>query len=327
MTREDDLARHPKPESRPCLATILFPAQLKEIPLRALVLGAGGQLGAELVSELKSRNHTVFGFGRQELDITDPEAIAHAFAAYSPDCVINSAAYNMVDIAEREPAVAMNINGLAVRSLALACRKAEAVFMHFSTDHVFDGTKTEPYTEDDLPSPPSAYAISKLTGELFARAYCEKSYVVRVAGVFGPAGRFTNRGNFPELVLKKAAEGSPLRVVEDFFASPTYAPALASRCLDLLERTPPGLYHLGGGTTISWYEYGLKILAAAGLTADIQPTNHREFLTPARRPMHAGLSNAKAEKLGIAPMPPLEEALKEYMGIRNRMPEPDDTGA
>jgi dTDP-4-dehydrorhamnose reductase len=295
--------------------------------LRTLVLGAGGQLGAELVSELKHRGHVVFAFGRQELDITDPKAIAHAFSAYSPDGVINSAAYNQVDIAEREPEVAMNINGLAVRELALACRNAGATLMHFSTDHVFDGTKTEPYTEDDLPNPPSAYAVSKLAGELFARAYCEKTYVVRVAGVFGPAGRFTNRGNFPELVLKKAAEGSPLRVVEDFFASPTYAPALASRCLDLLEKTAPGLYHLGGGTTISWYEYALKILAAAGLTADIQPTNHREFLTPARRPRHAGLSNAKAERLGIAPMPPLEGALQEYMGIRNRMPAPDETRA
>ena len=98
--------------------------------------------------------------------------------------------------------------------------------MHFSTDHVFDGDKGEPYMEEDAPNPPSAYAVSKLAGELYARASLEKLYVVRVAGVFGPAGRYTRRGNFPELVIRKAEEHSPLKVVKDFFATPTYAPAL-----------------------------------------------------------------------------------------------------
>ena len=164
--------------------------------------------------------------------------------------------------------------------------------------------------------------FSKLAGELYAQACLDKLYVVRVAGVFGPAGRYTSRGNFPELVLRKAAEGSPLRVVEDFFATPTYAPALASRSIDLLEAGVFGLYHLGGGTLVSWYQYALKILAASGLEADIQPTNHREFSTPARRPMRSGLSNAKIERLGVAKMPPLEEALADYMQRRKQVKAP-----
>ena len=118
---------------------------------------------------------------------------------------------------------------------------------------------------------------------------------------------------------RKAAH---LRVVEDFFATPTYAPVLASRSIDLLERSAFGLYHIGGGTLVSWYQYALKILAAGDLEADIQPTNHREFSTPARRPMRSGLSNAKIERLGLAKMPPLDEALADYMERRKQVKTP-----
>ena len=263
--------------------------------------------------ELGRRGHQVVGLGRQQLDITSASDVDKAFDLHKPEWVINSAAYNLVDLAEKEPELAMQANGFAVRLLAIASQRSGATFMHFSTDHVFDGTQTDAYTEDDLPNPPSAYAVSKLTGELYAKAYCDKVFLVRVAGVFGPAGRYTKRSNFPELILRKAAERTPLRVVEDFFVTPTYAPALASRAIDLLEGVPAGLYHIGGGTTISWYDYALQVLALAGLKADIEPSNHREYVTPARRPRHAALSNAKIESLGIPKMPPLEEALKEYL--------------
>ena len=290
--------------------------------MRALVLGAGGQLGAELVAELRRRGITVVGLSREELDITNREAIADVFQKHVPGWVLNCAAYNHVDLAEKEPETAMRINGVAVHSLAVACQWNSSVLMHFSTDHVFDGNKEEPYVEEDTPNPPSAYAVSKLAGEHYARAVLDKLYVVRVAGVFGPAGRYTRRGNFPELVIRKAEEGSPLKVVEDFFATPTYAPALASLCVDLLQRAPFGTYHIGGGVKVSWYEYALKILSAAGLDADIQPSNHREYKTAARRPRNAELSNAKIEALGLEKMPSLEEALAEYVELRKKVKHP-----
>jgi dTDP-4-dehydrorhamnose reductase len=290
--------------------------------LRALVLGAGGQLGAEIVDELHRRNHVATALGRRQLDITNPAAVDASFQEHQPQWVVNCAAYNKVDLAEKEPETAMKINGLAVRTLAVACQDTGATFLHFSTDHVFDGAKRAPYTEEDAPNPPSSYAVSKLAGELYARALCESLYVVRVAGVFGPAGRFTRHSNFPELILRKAQEGAPLRVVDDFFATPTYAPALASRSLDLLERAAQGLYHIGGGTSISWYHYALKILEVAGLEADIQPTNKENYPTPARRPRQAALSNAKVEKLGLAPMPSLDDALRDYMKQREQVKPP-----
>jgi dTDP-4-dehydrorhamnose reductase len=279
-------------------------------------------LGAEIVAELNRREYAVTALGRRQLDITDPGAVEAVFEKHQPQWAINCAAYNKVDLAEKEPEIAMKVNGLAVRNLAAACRDGGATFMHFSTDHVFDGTKGSPYVEEDAPNPPSCYAVSKLAGEFYARALCESLYLVRVAGVFGPAARYTRHSNFPELVLRRALEGAPLRVVDDFFATPTYAPALASRCVDLFERAPHGLYHIGGGTAISWYRYALKILEAALLQADIQPTNRENYPTPARRPQQAALSNAKVEKLGIAPMPLIEEALRDYMEKRESLAPP-----
>jgi dTDP-4-dehydrorhamnose reductase len=290
--------------------------------MRAIVLGAGGQLGVELKDELRRRRHSVVAVDRGKLDITVPAAVEALIARHKPDWVFNTAAYNQVDKAESEPEVAMKVNGLAVRTVAVACEKFGATLLHYSTDHVFAGTKAQPYTERDLPAPPAAYGVSKLAGEHYARGNCEKSYVVRVAGVFGPAGRFTNRSNFPELVLRKAKAKEPLRVVNDFFATPTYAVPLAGLSIDLIEKAGPDLYHIGGGETISWYEYALRIVKAAGVEADVQPTNHREFVTPARRPRRSSLSNAKVEALGFAPMPTLDEALKDYMIRRAKVRRP-----
>ena len=283
---------------------------------KALVLGTRGQLGTELVRELVSRGHQVAGLGREELDITRADLVEQALRLHHPDWLINAAAYNQVDVAEREPLAALQANGLAVRHMATACRDARAILLHFSTDHVFDGTKTTPYTEQDIARPVSAYGVSKLAGELYAQAYLERHYIVRTAGVFGPAGRRTNRGNFLELMLRMAAEGRAIRVVEDFYASPTYAPVLAARSIDLLERAPFGLYHIGGGCEISWYAYALMIFFEAGLRAEISPTNEREWVTPARRPKYSVLSNAKMEAAGLAPVPPLPHAIQEYLRRR-----------
>lgn len=285
--------------------------------MQAVVLGAGGQLGVEIVREMRERGHSVLGVSRSQLDITVSQAVDGLLKRHNPRWVVNCAAYNQVDLAEREPQKAMRINGLAVRTIALACQEIGATLLHYSTDHVFDGAKGSPYVEDDLPSPPSAYAISKLAGEHYARANCDKTFVVRVAGVYGPAGQYTNRGNFPELVLRKAVAKELLRVVDDFFATPTYAVPLAARSIDLLEKAPFGTYHIGGGQTISWYDWARKILAAANLEADLQATNQREFVTAARRPRHASLSNAKIEGLDIEEMPNLDESLADYLRRRS----------
>jgi dTDP-4-dehydrorhamnose reductase len=285
---------------------------------RAVVFGAAGQLGVELVRNLKERGYGVLAWDRASVDITDAAAVERALAGYEAEVVFNAAAYNQVDVAEKEPQAAFQVNALAVRNLALGCRQVDAQLVHFSTDYVFDGTATRPYTEDDMPHPLGAYAVSKLAGELYARAYLDSALVVRTSGVFGPGGLTTARGNFVEVMLRLAASPNPIRVVEDHAASPAYAPALASRTIDLAERKCAGVYHIGGGEATSWFAFARLIFEAAKLSPSLIPTNEREYRTPARRPRYSALSNAKMERAGVKPMPPLREALADYFSRRGR---------
>jgi dTDP-4-dehydrorhamnose reductase len=289
------------------------------MPRKIVVLGNAGQLGVELVSQLTERGYDVSGWDKGEVDITDPQAVERALAGVDPEVVINAAAYNQVDVAEREPAAAFEVNALAVRNVALACRQLDARLIHFSTDYVFDGRAGRPYAEEDAPHPTGAYAVSKLAGELYAQAYLENPLIVRTSGVFGPGGLHTARGNFVELMLRLAQSPQPIRVVEDHVASPTYAPALANRTIELMERNQGGVFHVGGGTPISWFEYARLIFEAAGVHPELRPTNAREYRTAANRPKFSALSNGKMERLGIPPVPPIRECLKDYFERRGRI--------
>jgi len=287
---------------------------------RVALFGSRGQLGVELKSEFTARGYEVACFDRSLVDITDAAVVERTVSGVDPAVVINAAAYNQVDLAETEPLAAFQVNALAVRNLAIACRNTDAQLVHFSTDYVFDGQAGRAYREEDPTRPVGAYAVSKLAGELYARAYLDRPLIVRTSGVFGPGGMDTARGNFVELMLRlaaqNAAQSTPIRVVEDHVASPTYAPALAARTADLVERGAHGIFHIGGGTPISWFDWAAKIFAAAGLNPPLKPTNEREFRTPARRPKYSALSNAGIEALGIAPMPSLDSAIRKYLAAR-----------
>ncbi len=289
---------------------------------RAAIFGCQGQLGVELVRELRERGYEVTGWERAAVDITDREKVERVLADLDPKIVFNAAAYNQVDVAETEPQAAYMANALGVRNLALACRQTDAQLVHFSTDYVFDGESTRPYREDDSPHPLGAYAVSKLAGELYAQAYLERPLIVRTCGVFGPGGLQTNRGNFVELMLRRGVESQPIRVVEDHIGSPTYAPLLASRTIDLVEQNRHGVFHIGGGAPISWFNFAKLIFEAAGLHPALHPTSEREYRTPARRPKYSALSNEKMERAGLAAMPPLAECLKAYLAAREKLVHP-----
>ena len=285
---------------------------------RAAVFGAAGQLGQELVRELKARGYQVVAWDRAQVDITAPAAVENALAGFDAQVVLNAAAYNQVDVAEKEPQAAFLVNALAVRNLALACRQVDAQLVHFSTDYVFDGVARHPYVEDDPTHPLGAYAVSKLAGELYAQAYLDRALIVRTSGVYGPGGLGTARGNFVELMLRLAQSANPIRVVEDHVASPTFAPALAARTMDMVDRGMAGIYHIGGGAPVSWFDFARLIFEAAGVKPSLHATNEREYRTPARRPKYSALSNARMERAGIAPMPSLPQALAEYFALRGK---------
>jgi dTDP-4-dehydrorhamnose reductase len=284
--------------------------------MKVVVLGKAGQLGSELVRVFTARGCEVSAFDRSEVDVVDSARVEHALARIDPAVVINATAYNAVDLAETEPAAAFEGNALAVRNIALACRQMDAQLIHFSTDYVFDGTAGRAYTEEDAPHPLSAYAVSKLAGELYAQAYLDKPLIIRTSGVFGPAGIGSARGNFIETMLRLAGTRQTIRVIQDSVASPTYAPYLALRAAEMLEKNLTGVFHVGGGAAISWFDYARLIFEVAGLKPELRPTSEREYRTPARRPKFSALSNGKMERCGIQPMPGLREAVTNYMEIR-----------
>lgn len=288
------------------------------MPTKVTIFGSAGQLGQELNREFNARGYTVYCWDRAGVDISDASAVEQAIASADPEIVVNAAAYNQVDVAEKEPVAAFQVNALAVRSLAVACRQTGARLVHFSTDYVFDGRAGRPYRESDPTHPLGAYAVSKLAGELYAQAYLEDPLIIRTSGVFGPGGLRTARGNFIELMMRLASSGHPIRVVEDHAASPTYAPALAARTVELVELKAHGVVHCGGGQPISWYDYARLIFEAAGLKPELQPTDEREYRTPARRPRYSALDNGLLASLGATPMPPLEECNRTYLNLRNQ---------
>lgn len=285
--------------------------------MQVAIFGAAGQLGVELVEVFSSRGHTVHGFRRADADITDPQQLEAKLASLDIDLVLNAAAYNKVDIAESEPQVAYAVNGLAVRNLAVACRQLDARLVHFSTDYVFDGTAGRPYTEEDAVRPISAYGVSKLAGEFYAQAYSDSALVLRTSGVFGPAGVRTAGGNFIESMMRLASKGGPLRIVNDHIASPTYAPELARVTADLVELNQTGVFHAGGGQAISWFHYAEKIFHKAGMSAELKPTNEREYRTVARRPKFSALENARLSRTTVAPFPSLDEQIDRYFAKRS----------
>jgi dTDP-4-dehydrorhamnose reductase len=283
---------------------------------KAAVFGCAGQLGTELVREMSDRGYQVTGWERKDLDITDARKVEQALVDLDPAVVFNAAAYNQVDVAEEEPCAAYEVNALAVRHIAVVCRQIDARLVHFSTDYVFDGSAARPYTEQDATHPLGAYAVSKLAGELYAQAYLDKALIVRTSGVFGVGALRTARGNFVELMLRLANSRQEIRVVVDHVGTPTYAPLLAARTADLVERKLSGVYHVSGGTPITWFEWAGMIFRRAGLSPHVHAVTERSYRTPARRPRYSALSNAKIEASGLQPMPPLEDVLAEYFKAR-----------
>src|SRR5579883_970584 len=212
--------------------------------LRVLLTGAGGQLAADLAAAFSAAGHEVIGRRREDLDIADGAALQALIDDVAPHVILNPAAFNRVDDAEKDPAPAFAVNAFGPRHLARAAARRGAVLVHYSTDYVVDGAKGAPYREDDEALPLSAYATSKLAGEQFVRALAPRHYVLRVCGLFGRAGRATRHGNFVETMLRAAAAGRALRVVADQIVAPTATRDVAAATLALLEQGAPyGLYH------------------------------------------------------------------------------------
>ncbi|MCL6503096.1 MAG: dTDP-4-dehydrorhamnose reductase, partial [Pirellulales bacterium] len=233
--------------------------------MTALVTGATGMLGRDIVPELAGRGHDVTALGHQDLDITDVRAARECVAGLRPDIVVNCAAYTRVDDAEREKAAAFDTNALGPRNLALASREARAILLHISTDYVFDGAKEDPYTIWDAPSPINVYGISKSWGENYIRSLLAEYYLVRTSWLFGSHGR-NFVGTMLEVGRERARSLNPtISVVADQHGSPTYTVDLAKACADLLETGCFGIYHVTNQGVTTWCDFAKTVFEKSGL--------------------------------------------------------------
>jgi len=288
--------------------------------MRVVVVGAAGQLGRELVRALPSTS--TVALARADLDVRDAGAVAARIAGLRPAVVVNAAADNRVDHAERAPEDAVAVNALAVAALATACRAQDAWLVQISTDYVFDGRAREPYREDHPPNPLGAYARSKLAGELLARALAPRHAVVRVAGLYAAGGSQAKGGSFVERVLAQARRGQLLRIVDDQATAPTWARDVACALARLLPRlvggdVPPGVYHLTNAGACSWHAFACAALELAGVEARVEPITTAGLQAPAPRPAYSVLANTRLVALGEPPLRPWRDALAAYLADRS----------
>jgi dTDP-4-dehydrorhamnose reductase len=279
--------------------------------MRIVVVGAGGQLGAAVAHECRGR-HEVVALNHAALDVSDDRAVAAAMDRVRPDVIINGAAYTNVDGAEDHPIDALNANAFAVRALALAARTNGAALVHYSTDFIFNGTASAPYTEDERPSPRGVYAMSKLLGEWFA-GDAPRAYVLRVESIFGHApGGGAEKGSVAAILNTLKAGGSP-KVFVDRTVSPTYAMDAAQATRLLLESAAPaGLYHCVNTGSCTWMEFAQELARQMGVEPRFVPVRLSEMALRAPRPLYCALSNEKLRQAGID-MPTWKDALRRYL--------------
>ncbi len=279
--------------------------------MKVLVTGAGGQLGRALVERLGDR--LVAAPRREELDVTDAGAARAVVSRSRPGVVINAAAYNKVDAAESEPQEALAVNAVGVLHLARAAAEVGALFVHVSTDYVFDGQASRPYVEDDPPRPLNVYGVSKRAGEMMVAASGARAILIRTSGVFGPGGSRGKGGSFVDRILERARAGRALRVVADQVFSPTYAPDLADALLTLVERGAEGVVHVANDGACTWHELAAAALELAGVTATVERIASADLGAAARRPPYSVLSTARYRALSGRPLRPWREALAEML--------------
>ncbi|MFN4182697.1 MAG: dTDP-4-dehydrorhamnose reductase [bacterium] len=275
------------------------------------VIGARGQLGFELMRLLPK--NLAIGWSRKEVDITDFPQVRQVLSHTPLNVLINTAAYHRTDECEEHPELAFRVTSFAVANLASLCRERGIVFVHISTDYVFDGEKREPYKEEDPVNPLNVYGMSKMLGEEAIKILCPKHFIIRTSGMFGRIGSTEKGGSFLHRMLARAKEGNPLKIVKDQWFSPTYASHLAKRILELIPGERYGTYHITNSGETNWYEFARTAVEMLGWEARIEPVHSEELPARARRPRFSVLSNEKIHSLGFPPLPHWKEALKEFL--------------
>ena len=285
--------------------------------MKVAVIGANGQLGTDLVACCGSEAIPVVGLTHSEIEIASLESVRQALADVEPDAIINTAAMHNVESCEREPLRAYEINALGARNLAVVAAETGAKLCHVSTDYVFNGKKSSPYTENDLALPLNIYGNTKLAGEAFILAQEGRCFVVRTSALYGKSRcRAKSGNNFVELMLKLGAERDEVRVVDDEFVSPTPTEDLARQILALTQSEHFGLYHATSEGSCSWYEFAKTIFEHSGARAKLKVAGPNEFPAKVPRPKYSVMENRQLKQRELNLMRDWRDGLKTYLSQR-----------
>ena len=276
---------------------------------KVLIVGAGGMLAAAVESTLSP----VFGvtaLSKEQLDITNRDAVIKAIDSIKPNVLINTAAYTNADECEKNREIAMQTNGTAVGYLAQAAQAIGARIIHVSTDYIFDGEKQGQYAEDDNPNPLSVYGQSKLMGEQELMRFTDNYLIIRTQWMFGE-----NRNNFVSAIIKLAREKDEVIVVDDQYGSPTYTKDVAGIIKWFVEhdRIKGQVFHFSNEGIVSRFGFAEEILKLAGIKTRLVPVDTSAFPRPAKRPHNTALDKAKIKRVIGASIRPWQEALYEYI--------------
>jgi dTDP-4-dehydrorhamnose reductase len=280
-----------------------------------LVTGANGQLGQSLQFIAPKYPELKFVFcSSNDLDISDIDNCEEIFFKYKPNFCINSAAYTAVDKAESEPEKARIINVDGARNLAEVCKQHSTILLHVSTDFVFDGDKTSPYTEEDIPNPTGVYGQTKLDGEKAIHEVLKNYYIIRTSWVYSQFGN-----NFMKTMLRLASERDTLSVVNDQIGTPTNAVDLADALVQIIltdnrQQTTDnfGIYNFSNEGQCSWYDFAKKIFEINNKNIDLNPIPTSSFPTPAKRPKFSVLDKTKIKMAFGLEIHSWEQSLEEY---------------
>lgn len=285
-----------------------------------VVTGANGQLGKEIEQaiitgrcevgeiELDVLNSKLILLSKDDLDITNYDDVLNKMNNFSPDIIINCAAYTDVDRCEDHPDIAYQINSIGAKNLAIIANKIQAKLVHISTDYVFSGYARNPFKESDETVPYSIYGETKLLGEQYIKEYSNKYFIIRTAWLYG-----SNGNNFMKTMIKLGSEKRSINVVNDQIGSPTNANDLVYHILKLILTDKYGVYHCTGKGECSWYDFSREIMKVAKLNCDVKPCTSLQFKRKAKRPEYSVLCNDKIDLAIGNKMRLWTEAAKEYI--------------
>ena len=281
--------------------------------MNVAVIGANGQLGSDLVEVFSAENYDVFSLDHTDIKVEDINSVKTVLCSIKPHIVLNTAAFHETARCEKEPETAFGVNSIGPLNVSRIANDIGAISVFYSTDYVFDGNKRKPYVETDIPNPLNVYANSKLSGEISSLNYSDKSYVLRVSGIYGKVPCRAKGGNFVTTMIRLTSERDEVKVVTDEILTPTATSVIGEKTLELIKTDSFGLYHFTQSGACSWYEFAQALFETLKIKTSLLPTTSEDFPSPVKRPFYSVLENARLKEANISEFPHWKDSLITFL--------------